>query len=206
MKTLACVAFLLLLPTLARADQLYGDRDERGRITKIGRGVWEIDLGALGVLTTDHQGDATVTRLSSDLAAGVHYFIHNNVSVGVVGLFDYASAGEGNVARTFGGAVDATLHLRLGLGAFFRPGLALGILGGTRDLPAAADGTIMQATQVAFVTQIKLPLAYFVSDRLLLQAGPQLDIEAGGYTPMGGDRVSFTRIAGGFAVGVGYAF
>ena len=205
MKTLLTV-LLLLAPTLARADQLIGDRDDRGRITKIGRGVWEIDLGALGVLTTDHEADTTVTRLSSDLSAGVHYFLHDNVSVGAEFLFDYDSAGGGNVARTFGGAVDATLHLRLGLGAFFRPGLAIGILAGTRDLPAATDGTVMQASQVGFVTHVRLPLAYFVSDRLLLQAGPQLDVEAGSYKVMGGDGQSFTRIAGGFAVGVGYAF
>ena len=77
---------------------------------------------------------------------------------------------------------------------------------GQRDLPAAADGTIMQASQVSFVTHLRLPIAYFASKRLLLQAGPQLDVEVGNYTPTGGESQSFSRIAGGFAVGGGYAF
>jgi hypothetical protein len=197
---------LLLIPALAHADQLYGNGDDAGRITHIGRGVWEIDLGALGVLTQDHQGDNSVMRLSSDLSAGLQYFVHDNVSVGGEFLFAYSSDGNGTNDTTFGGAVDATFHFRLGLGAFFRPGIALGFVGGTRNLPTAADGTIMQATELGFVTHVRLPIAYFASKRLLLQAGPQLDIEFGNYTPTGGDSQSFSRIAGGFAVGGGYAF
>jgi len=77
---------------------------------------------------------------------------------------------------------------------------------GTRDLPTSADGTVMQANQIGFVTHVRLPIAYFASNRLLLQAGPQLDLEVGSYTPNGGDSQSFSRIAGGFAVGGGYAF
>jgi len=206
MRIFMSFLFVTFLATTAHADELLGNQDERGRITHIGRGVWELDLGALGVLTQDHEGDTSVMRLSSDLSAGVQYFVHDNVSVGAEVLFDYDSAGSGNVARTFGGAVDATLHFRLGLGAFFRPGIALGILAGTRDLPTAADGTVMQANQIGFVTHVRLPIAYFASNRLLLQAGPQLDLEVGSYTPNGGDSQSFSRIAGGFAVGGGYAF
>jgi hypothetical protein len=197
---------LVLVPTLAHADQLSGNTDDYGKITHIGRGVWEIDLGALGVLTQDHEGDVSVMRLASDVSAGLQYFVHDNVSVGAEFLFAYASDGNGNTDQTFGGAVDATFHFRLGLGAFFRPGIALGFVGGTRDLPAATDGTIMQATELGFVTHVRLPIAYFASKRLLLQAGPQLDIEFGNYTPSGGDSQSFSRIAGGFAVGGGYAF
>ena len=206
MTRLVCLALVLFTATRVRADELLGDHDDRGRITKIGRGVWEIDLGALGVLTSDKQGASSVMRLSSDLVAGVQRFVADNISVGGEILFDYDSAGAGNVARTFGGAVDATLHLRLGLGAFFRPGIAVGVLAGTRDLPAATDGTIMQASQVSFVTHVRLPIAYFASKRLLLQAGPQLDLEVGNYTPTGGTSQAFSRIAGGFAVGGGYAF
>ncbi|HEY0250376.1 MAG TPA: hypothetical protein VGC41_02575, partial [Kofleriaceae bacterium] len=166
------ILILALLTSTAFADQLVGNRDEAGRITHIGRGVWEIDLGALGVLTQDHEGDASVMRLSSDLAAGLQYYVRDNLSVGVEALFDYDDTGGGNVARTFGGAIDATLHFRLGLGAFFRPGIAVGVLGGTRDLPGTTDGVVMQASQIGFITHVRLPIAYFASARVLLQAGP----------------------------------
>jgi hypothetical protein len=205
MSRFALCAVLVLAGT-AHADQLSANQDDYGRVTHIGPGVWELDLGALGVLTQDHEGDTTVMRMSSDLSAGLQYFVHANVSVGVEALFDYDSAGSGNVAHTFGGAIDATLHFRLGLGAFFRPGIAIGVLAGTRDLPTASDGTVMEASQVGFVTHVRLPIAYFASKRLLLQAGPQLDLEVGSYTPTGTGSQSFSRIAGGFAVGGGYAF
>ncbi|HUJ59992.1 MAG TPA: hypothetical protein VLX92_15915 [Kofleriaceae bacterium] len=200
-----CLLLVLAAPALARADELTANRSDYDKVTRIQRGVWELDLGALGVLTSDHEGDATVTRLSTDVSAGVHYFIHDNVSVGVEALMDYADTGDGNSATTFGGAVDATLHLRLGLGAFFRPGVALGVLFGNRDT-TMTDGTIAQASELGFVAHLRLPIAYFASRKFLLQAGPQIDFTVGSYTPTGGTSTSFTRIAGGFAVGFGYTF
>jgi hypothetical protein len=199
------VFLALCLPSLARADEVYMNPNDPGKVTAIGRGVWEIDLGGLGVLTNDSDSGTTVTRLSTDFSGALHYFLKDNVSVGVEGLFDYDSIGGGNNSITGGAAADVAVHLRLGLGAFFRPGIAVGALFGNRNTMVAA-GTLAQATQVAFVTRIQLPIAYFASRRFLLQAGPQLNVQLGSYTPMGGDAVGFTRIAGGFAVGVGYVF
>src|SRR5450755_2240499 len=88
MTRLACLALVLFTATRVHADELVGDHDDRGRVTKIGRGVWEIDLGALGVLTSDKEGDTSVMRLSSDLSAGVQRFVADNISVGGEVLFD----------------------------------------------------------------------------------------------------------------------
>jgi hypothetical protein len=204
MRRLVCLA-VLCLPALARADSVYRDPNDPGKVTNIGRGVWEMDVGALGVLAVDNEGDTSVTRLSTDFSAQLHYFVKNNLSIGVEALFDFDDNGDNQSSTAFGGAIDATVHLRLGLGAFFRPGIAIGALFGHRNLPLM-DGTIDQASQVGVITRLALPIAYFASPRLLLQAGPQINVTAGSFTPTGGDAQSFTRIAGGFSVGLGYVF
>src|SRR5262245_36877082 len=118
------LVFILLAPAIASADTVYGDPSDPGKVTHIRKGVWELDTGALGVLSVDKQGDTSVTRFSTDFSAQVHYFINDNFSVGGEALFDFDDSGDGVSATTFGGALDAAVHLRLGLGAFFRPGIA----------------------------------------------------------------------------------
>lgn len=201
----SAVAAAALAPSAARADSLDANPSDPGHVTSIRKGVWEVDLGALGVLSSDHQGDATVTRLSTDASVTVSRFFRDNLSIGVVGMADFDTAGSNTDAMLYGAGLVGTLHLRLGMGAFFRPGLAMGGLFGTRHTPLTA-GTVEQVTEVGAIVRLQLPLAYFLSKRLVLQAGPQLNVTAGSYTPMNKDAQSFTRVAGGFAVGAGYAF
>lgn len=193
-----------LAPSSARADQLGANPYEAGKVTGVEKGVWELDLGGLAVLTSDSANDTSVTRISTDFSAGVNYFIRRNVSVGAVVLADYEDDGGGTQAQTFGGAIQGALHLRLGLGAFFRPGLGVGVLVGSRTSPAGT-GMLADASQVGFIARLQLPIAYYATQRVLLQAGPQFDFTAGSYSVAGMSQ-SFTRTAGGFAVGVGYAF
>ena len=196
---------ILLLARAASADTISSDPNDAGKVTHIRKGVWELDTGALGVLSVDKQGDMSVTRFSTDFSGQLHYFINDNFSVGAEALFDFDDSGDGVSATTFGGALDAAIHLRLGLGAFFRPGIAVGALFGHRNIPMGA-GSVEQASQVGFITRLQLPIAYFASSRFLLQAGPQVNITVGSFTPNGGEAQTFTRIAGGFAVGFGYVF
>jgi hypothetical protein len=201
---------LLLLAALvaaspAHADSLYANPNDPGRVTFVHKGVWEIDLGALGVLTSEHEGDQDATRIATDFSAGVMRFVRDNISVGGVVLGDYEHASGGVNALTFGAAAQGAVHLRLGLGAFFRPTLGVGFLVGHRQTPSGA-GTIDDASQTAAIVRLQLPIAYFASKRVLLEAGPQLNITAGAFTPSGGMAQSFVRTSGGFAVGVGYAF
>ena len=173
--------------------------------TSIDRGVWQIDLGAIGVFSSDSASGMSATRLSTDLTAALSYYVVNNVSVGVQGLLAYDDAGDGATALTYGGAVAAAVSLRLGLGAFFRPGIALGGLFGHRDLPIAG-GTFQSAAQTSFIARLQLPIVFFASTRILLEAGPELDVTIGSYGLPDGTSQSFSRTAGGFAVGVGYIF
>ena len=198
------LALLALVPSIAAADSLSA-RDDDGRITSIDQGVFEIDLGGLAVLTSDRDENQSVTRVSTDMSATLQYYVLDNVSVGGALLVDYENNGGGESATTFGGAVQAAVHLRLGHGAFFRPGLGLGALFGTRRVPIDAT-TLEVASQAGVVARLQLPIAYFATGRLLLQAGPQLNFGIGTITPKTGMSTSFTRTAGGFAVGIGYAF
>jgi hypothetical protein len=204
-----CVTLLvscLLLCALtvpARAEDLYGDL--RG-INRVKKGVWELDIGSLFAFSSDKQGDGpSILRLATDANGSVNYFIRDNLSLGVTGLIAYNTTGDDNSAITYGGAIGATAHLRLGHGAFVRPGIAIGGLAGKREIPIG-ESSIEEATQVAFTARIKLPIAYFISRNLHLEGGPQFNLIAGAYTPEGEDSISFTTIDGGFSVGVGYSF
>ena len=193
-------------PSIASADDVYGDPNDPGKVTAVNKGVKEIDLGGLAVLSRDQEGEMSVTRLSTDWSASFSYYLKRNLSIGVAGLFDYENSGGGVRATTFGGAAQATLHARLGLGAFFRPGISVGAMFGSRKSPTGTAGMLAEASQVGMITRIQLPIAYFTSRRFLLQAGPQLNVTVGSYTPTGGTAQSFVRVAGGFAVGIGYIF
>ena len=201
----------LLVPALlatraAHADDVYADPNDPGKVTRIHKGVSELDVGALGVLTYDKQGDVSNTRLSMLFSAGYQFFLNTNLSVGGNLLFNYDRASDAVSAKAFGGTVFGSLHVRLGLGAFLRPTLGIGALVGNRDIDTGAGGLVARASQRSFLTRLQLPFAYFPSRRVVLQAGPEIDISVGSFTPDGGSSESFTQIAGGFSVGLGYAF
>jgi hypothetical protein len=205
-RLLVIPALVLALPSAARADEVGANPNDPGRVTAIQKGVSEIDIGALGVFTYDKQGDESNTRLSMLLGLGYQYFVNNNISVGAQFLFDYDRVSSNVSATTLGGTLFASAHVRLGLGAFLRPTLALGALFGNRELDSGVGGVVVEAKQTAFLTRIMFPFAYFPSKRVVLQAGPEIDMTFGSFTPDGGESTSFTSIAGGFSVGVGYAF
>jgi hypothetical protein len=196
----ACLVILLAGP--ARADDLYGDH--RG-INRVRKGVWELDVGSLFAFVNDSQGDSSVFRLVTDVNATVGYFIRDNLSITATGLLGYSTTGDDNSAITYGGALGGVAHLRLGHGAFFRPGLALGVLVGKREIPIGGN-TVMEASQLGFTGRLKLPIAYFISRNLHLEGGPQFNVTAGRFTPDGADAVTFTTVDGGFSVGAGYSF
>lgn len=202
---------LLVLPFLAvaapaHADEVAANPNDAGRVTSIGKGVKELDLGGIFVLSVDKVEDQSTTKLSTLGGVGFQYFINQNVSIGASGLFAYDKVGDVESATSFGGALFGTFHVRLGLGAFFRPTLGLGALFGTREVDAGG-GTVAELSQVAFLTRIALPFAYFASKRVVLQAGPEIDVSIGSFKADGAEEgTSFTTIAGGFAVGVGYVF
>lgn len=204
MKCLVLASLLASTPALA--DAIGGEPNDPGKVTFIGKGVKEIDLGGIFVLSHSKAGDAEgQTRISTLGGAGFQYFIKNNVSVGGQFLASYEKQSENVYSTAFGGAAFASLHVRLGLGAFFRPTLGLGALFGTQKTEVV-PGQLMSANQVSGLIRIGLPFAYFPGTRVVLQAGPEIDISVGNVTPDGGEAQSFTNISGGFGVSAGYVF
>jgi hypothetical protein len=202
---LACFAALAFTAP-ARADTLAGDQNEYGKITKIKKGVKELDLGGMFVLSHSKSGDGEgQTRVTSLGGPGFQMFINDNLSVGGTILVGLELAGADQQTLSFGGSLHGQLHLRLGLGAFLRPTFAAGVLVGSQDTEIT-PGMKVSANQTAGLVRLALPIAYFTSKRLLLQAGPELNVLVGTVTPEGGDGQSFTTIAGGFGVSAGYVF
>src|SRR5688500_12287490 len=129
---LACFATIACITSAARADTLAGDQNEYGKITKIKKGVKELDLGGMFVLSHSKSGDAEgQTRVTSLGGPGFQVFINDNVSVGGTVLLGIELAGANQKTISFGGSVHGQLHVRLGLGAFLRPTLAAGVLVGS---------------------------------------------------------------------------
>jgi len=200
-------ASLAIATTSAVADTAGADPNDPGKITAIAKGVKEIDLGGIFVLNTNKVGDGdSVTNISTLLGPSFQYYFNANVSVGGTVLFNFEKAGDDSVLG-FGGLLHASFHMRLGLGAFFRPTAGVGALFGTRDIAdPAMPGTVSKLSQSAFLTRISFPIAYFTSRRFLLQAGPEINISLGSFKPDSGPSTSFTTISGGFSVGLGYVF
>jgi len=205
MKRALCLA-LLVLASPAAADTLGANPQDRGRVTAVQKGVKEIDLGGIFVLSHSKAGDAEgSTRISTLGGVGFQYFINDNFSAGGTFLASYDRQSADAYATAFGGAAFGTLHVRLGLGAFLRPTLGVGALFGTQKTEVA-PGQLMSASQVSGLVRIGLPFAYFPGTRVVLQAGPELDIAIGRTTPDGGEGQSFTNVSGGFGVSAGYVF
>lgn len=206
MKRVHCLVPLLALASTASADTIGANPQDHGKATAIQKGVKEIDLGGIFVLSHSKAGDSEgSTRISTLGGAGFQYFIKANLSAGAQALFQYDRQSAETYSTAFGGAAFASLHVRLGLGAFLRPTLGLGALFGTQKTQIT-PGQLMSASQVSGLVRIGLPFAYFPGSRVVLQAGPELDISVGRVTPDGGEGQSFTNVSGGFGVSAGYVF
>lgn len=197
---------ILALPALAHADTLGAEPNDYGKVTHITKGVKEIDLGGIFVLSHSKMGDAEgTTRVSTLSGLGFQYFINDNFSAGGTALFAYDRLSSTTHSTGFGGMAFASLHVRLGLGAFLRPLIGAGVLVGNL-VTETAPGMTATASQVSGLVRIGIPFAYFPSRRIVLQAGPELDVSVGSTTPDAGDSQSFVTVTGGFGVSAGYAF
>jgi len=206
MKYPTAALLLCALAGTARADTVHADPNDDGRVTAVQKGVKEIDLGGLFVLTHTKTGDAEgTTRVSSLSGLSFQYFINDNLSAGASALFSYDRLSSTSYATGFGGVAFAALHVRLGLGAFLRPMIGGGVLVGKLNTETT-PGMTTSASQISGLIRVGLPFAYFPSRRIVLQAGPELDVLIGATNPDVGDSVSFTTISAGFGVSAGYVF
>ena len=203
--TLVLASVLVVAAPAVRADSL-DCADDPDAITSIGPGVSELSLGALALVAYHGEGDQTTTRVNMLLGLGYERAIYTNVSVGGQILLSRDRTSDATRSLAFGGAATGTYHVRLGFNAFLRPTLALGLLFGNHHRDIGTGGLVMEASQTAFLTRLQLPLAYYPSQRVVLQAGPELDLELGHVDRGHGESSSYTTLASGFAVGLGYVF
>jgi hypothetical protein len=201
----ACLA-ILLLSSPALADTIGAEPNDPGKVTHLSKGVKELDLGGIFILSYNKVGENEAsTRLQTLGGVGFQYFLKDNVSAGASFLYNYDRIDPATYSQGFGGTVFGSLHLRLGLGAFLRPTLGAGVIVGDLNTEVT-PGMVVKASQVAGLVRVAMPFAYFPSRRIVLQAGPELDIQIGTNTPDGGEGESFTTVSGGFGVSAGYAF
>lgn len=206
MKHLLALAAVVAATVPARADTLGANPQDSGRVTGVSKGVKEIDVGGIFVLSHSKAGDAEgQTRLSTLAGLGFQYFLKDNLSVGGAALISYDKMDATTSATSFGGIAFASLHIRLGLGAFLRPTLGVGALFGTQNTELS-PGMVASAAQAGALVRIAMPFAYFPGTRIVLAAGPELDIVAGAVTPDGGESQSFVNVSGGFGLNAGYVF
>jgi hypothetical protein len=207
MSNIKALVLATLLPSVAVADELGPQPNDPGKVTGIKRGVFEADVSGIFVISHDRRGSDTQsdTRVSATGSIGGQYFVANNVSVGAAFLVHYDKVSASSFSQGFGGLAFASLHIRLGLGAFFRPTIGGGVIKGDLETEVT-PGMVVRSSQIAGRVRIAIPFAYFPSKRIVIQAGPELNITAGNATPEGGEAESFTTVAGGFGVGAGYTF
>ena len=207
MKSWSLVSLLSLLAASgpARADTLGANPQDAGRVTGVTKGVKEIDLGGIFVLGHTATEGASTTQISTLGNVGFQYFVKDNLSLGGAALISYDRQSAETYSTSFGGMVLAALHVRLGLGAFLRPTSGVGVLGGTQK-SEVTPGMLRSATEVSFLTRLAIPFAFFAGSRVVLQAGPELDVSVGVVTPEGGEGTTVTKITGGFGVSAGYVF
>jgi len=196
---------LLALSATAAADTLNANPNDYGRVTAVRKGVKEIDLGGIFVLSHEKMGDESSTRMSSLGGLSFQYFINDNISAGVSGLVNYDRLSSTTYATGFGGMAFAALHVRLGLGAFLRPMIGGGVLAG-KLTSEVTPGMSTSISQFSGLFRIGVPFAFFPSNRIVLQAGPELNLLVGATSPDVGESQSFVTVSAGFGVSAGYVF
>ena len=204
----ASVLLVCLIGSPAHADTLGADPNDSGKVTLILKGRNELDASGIVLLSQSKVGDGDSQLRFTALASPLGYqrFIKNNLSVGGSVLASYDRLSSSTHSLLYGGMAFGSVHLRFGYGVFWRPTLGFGVLYGSLN-QELTPGVVAKSSQFTFVTRIAFPLAYFMSPRWLLQAGPEINLSVGSASPDGGgDSQSITSITGGFGLGVGYSF
>jgi hypothetical protein len=204
MRLAAILLFLIAIPAGARADTLGTRAGQRGAITQIDKGVFQLGADSTLILGYSQEAEDSTFMANAAGSALFRYFVKKNLGISARLGGVYRKSGD---ARDLGfaGSVWANLFMRLGEGMFFTPGAGVGLLSTQRDLPL--DGsTVARSSVLGGTVAAELPLAVFLNRRFSLTAGPELLLTVGGTTPEEGDGTSFLSLDGGFKVGVAYSY
>jgi hypothetical protein len=204
-KTIVALIIALLLPTIAAADTLGSDENQRGFVTAIDKGVFQLGVDAL--MTSSYQKDEgadSVFRANGLARLTLRYLVARNVGVGIHAGLLVRKTGSAYRDLAFAGDLALRWYGRLGSGAFFAPELALGMLIGDRDITVGE--TELHNSLIGFTAGVKVPVAFFVGKRFSVEAGPELLFSTGSVKPKDGDSSSTTALDIGFFVGALYSF
>ena len=193
----AVVAGLTPIPDAA-ADTLGTRAHQRGVITRIDKGVFQLGIDSTLQLNVLSAGGEADSRSNLTGNAMLRYFIKPKLGVsGRLGGL-YKKAGD---TRDLGfvGSAWANYFMRLGEGMFFAPGAGVGLVVGQRDLPTGV-GMVSRESVVGGVLGLELTAAMYLSPRFSLTGGPDFSLMVGS----AGD--SFVELNGSFKVGAVYSY
>lgn len=221
--SLAALTMLAAAPTPGRADTLGPrDRDDRGEITRLGKGLMEIGLDSLFVWTSRsvEVGGTTTKASTSTVSVGptFRYFLidnlglslnvnalvsHDAASTETAGVTDEVSNTELGVL----GLVDLDYYVALGHGFFLKPGLGGGGFWKSRDEPLASDPSLKRTiTTTGGAFRVQLGFVYYASPKFTMRASVDFLGLFGTRTSDGSPDESLLQMDLGWNVGAGYVF
>ncbi len=206
------ISFALSTPAQARRSIGSGTSGYE----QINKGV--VDLGFFDSLFLLRYLNDSSRESSSMVVAFIggftpRYFLMDNFAVGLsfnlMAQKEWVVSGSSRIDSSdlgFLGLVTANYYVRLGHGAFFKPGIGGGGFVGTRDVPGADPGIEIESSLYGGAVQVDLGFAFYVSKYVNLRAGPDLLMRFGVDQPAEGEGSSFVELDAGLAVGFGYSF
>ena len=197
-NVLLAAAAILLAAGSARADQLGTRRHQRGAITHIDQGVFQLGIDSTLLVNWSREGDSSASRSHATGNVMLRYFLRPRLGVsGRLGGLLRKSGETRDLA--FAASGWANYFMRLGEGMFFAPGLGAGLVAGQRDIPGAG-GMVLRESLLGARFGTEILLAMYLSERFSLSAGPSFELTAGTA------GASFVELDGSFKVGAVYSF
>lgn len=204
-KVLVVLLLTLVVPgTTAHADALVSSDYDRGVITRIHQGVFQLGVSQTFIMTYVNDNDTSSFRANIIQTLAMRLFIRDNIAVSFQPSLVYRKAGE---VRDLGfqGVVWGNYYFRLGKSVFLTPGVGAGVFRGQRDIPID-DVNILRSNILGLVAGFEIPLVLFATHSFSVKAGPEFVLTAGGSTPDMGESGSYFHLDGAFKVGVDYSF
>ena len=179
-RAIAPLVLLTLLGTTAYADTLAPSaKNERGYITRLGKGLMELGLDSLVVWTsrsiTVNDVEASSSELTLSVGPTFRYFVIDNlgVSLNVNALVTRRNPGDEAVME-YGvlALLDVDYYVSLGKGMFFKPGVGGGGLFKTRsEVVDPLQPSVKQSfTTIGGAFRVQLGFVYYTSPKFNLRA------------------------------------
>lgn len=197
-------------------------KDGRGFITRLGKGLFEFGVDSLFVYTSRkisvNDTDASTSAATMVLGPNFRYFLIDNLalSLNINGLVAHQSTSTTTAGVTVDssttevgvlGLLGADYYVSLSKNMFFKPGLAGGGFWKSYDEPSPTDPeATRKITTVGGALRVQLGLVYYTSEKFNLKAGVDFLALFGTRTQDGAPDESLFQMDLGWNVGFGYVF